>query len=329
MAEKAPMVFISHAREDAEKAKKIYKDLASLGVNSWLDQESILPGQNWKAAINQAIKDCRYFLALLSQNSVNKKGYVQKELAEALDILDEFPPSEIFVVPVRLDDCMPSHSRLNDLHWADMFPNWEDGLKKIVSAITADGHIKLRSNAVDIEPSTQRTIAFMGNGINELDERIFRETYNVMIEIGKEDINADDVARKFIEAGVSNETINESLVILHNRRYIKAQMIFGENVAFVRPTGFGFDKYINTYKNEYLSLYQAVADEIIRGKDKMMDGNMMTSRDIATALNQSDILVRLVLYYFKSKRYMDLGPTIGALFVGLPSTEFIRKYKIA
>jgi hypothetical protein len=167
MAKKTPIVFISYAREDAEKAKKIYKDLTSLGVNAWLDQESILPGQNWKAAINQAIKDCRYFLALLSQNSVNKRGYVQKELAEALNILDEFPPSEIFVIPVRLDDCTPSHTRLNDLHWADMFPNWEDGLTKIVSAIIADGYIKLRSKAVDIEPSMRRAIETMGNGLIE------------------------------------------------------------------------------------------------------------------------------------------------------------------
>jgi hypothetical protein len=329
MAGMTPTIFISYAREDVEEAKRIYKGLTSSGVNAWFDQESILPGQNWKVIISQAIRNCRYFLALLSQNSVNKRGYVQRELSEALDILDEFPSSEIFIIPVRLDGCKPSDPRLNKLHWADMFPDWEDGLRKIVSSINADVPVELTIKGVNIEHSAQRTIAFMGNGINELDERIFRETYNVMIEMGKEDINADDVARKFIEAGVSNETINESLVILHNRGYIKAQMVFGENVAFVRPTGFGFDKYINTYKNEYLSLYQAVADEIIRGKDKMMDGNMMTSRDIATALNQSDILVRLVLYYFKSKRYMDLGPTIGALFVGLPSTEFIRKYKIA
>jgi hypothetical protein len=38
------------------------------------------------------------FLALLSQNSVTKRGYVQKELSEALDILDEFPSSEIFII---------------------------------------------------------------------------------------------------------------------------------------------------------------------------------------------------------------------------------------
>lgn len=121
-----------------------------------------------------------------------------------------------------------------------MFPDWEDGLRKIVAAINADVPVGLTSKCVNIEPITQTTNAVVGNGINELDERIFHETYNVMIEMGKEDINADDIARKFVEAGVGDETINESLVILHNRRYIEAQMIFGENVAFVRPTGFGF-----------------------------------------------------------------------------------------
>jgi hypothetical protein len=128
-------IFISYAREDKEGAKRIYDDLKLLGANVWLDQESLLPGQKWKIAIKQQIRSCRYFLAVLSQNSVNKKGYVQKELAEALDILDEFPESDIFIIPIRLNECKPSHERLNDIHWTDMFPDWNMGLSKICSAI--------------------------------------------------------------------------------------------------------------------------------------------------------------------------------------------------
>ena len=135
MAETSPTIFISYAREDIDAAKRIYSELKSLGANVWLDQESILPGQNWKVAINQEIRNCRYFLAILSQNSVTKKGFVQRELSEALDILKEFPTSDIFIIPIRLNDCVPSHERLKDIQWADMFPSWESGLSKICSAI--------------------------------------------------------------------------------------------------------------------------------------------------------------------------------------------------
>jgi hypothetical protein len=160
MAEKTPMVFISHAHEDAKEAKKIHNDLASSGVNAWLDQESILPGRDWKVAISQAIRNCRYFLALLSQNSVNKRGYVQRELSEALNILDEFPSSEIYIIPVRLDECEPSHARLNDLQWTDMFPNWEDGIRKIVSSIRAGVHdeLKIKVSASDIDAETKKQL---------------------------------------------------------------------------------------------------------------------------------------------------------------------------
>lgn len=128
-------IFISYARMDAEAAKRIYEDLTSLGADVWFDQESLRPGQKWKNTIKQEIKERRYFLAVMSQNSVNKRGYVQKEIVEALEILDEFPPSEIFIIPVRLDNCIPSHARLNDLHRIDMFPKWDDGIKKILSSI--------------------------------------------------------------------------------------------------------------------------------------------------------------------------------------------------
>ena len=36
---------------------------------------------------------------------LNKKGFVQKELKTALEVLDLFHSSERFILPVRLDDC--------------------------------------------------------------------------------------------------------------------------------------------------------------------------------------------------------------------------------
>ncbi len=130
-----PQVFLSYAREDIEAARRLFNDLHEVGVQVWFDKESLLPGQNWKTTIKQAIRDSRFFLALLSAKSLNKRGYVQKELNEALEILDEYPPSQIFIIPARLDDCSPTDDQLRDLNWADMFPDWEKGLARIMKAI--------------------------------------------------------------------------------------------------------------------------------------------------------------------------------------------------
>ncbi len=135
IADDSTTVFISYAHEDMYAAERFHRELTSAGLNVWFDKLSLLPGQDWKVSIKQAINKSRYFLAILSRNSVNKKGFVQNEVAEALEIIKEFPPSEIFIIPVRLDDCEPSHIKLKDFQWADMFPRWEDGFAKVLSAI--------------------------------------------------------------------------------------------------------------------------------------------------------------------------------------------------
>ena len=57
------------------------------------------------------------------------------ELREAIEKLNEYSDSDIFIIPVRLDDCNPNLTRLEEIQWVDMFPHWENGFKKIVQII--------------------------------------------------------------------------------------------------------------------------------------------------------------------------------------------------
>ncbi|MCP4349213.1 MAG: toll/interleukin-1 receptor domain-containing protein [Desulfobacterales bacterium] len=127
-------LFISYVPEDTQDAEKMYEALNQYGAEPFFAKESLVPGQRREVAIRQAIKDSRFFIALLSSNSV-KKGIVNREVASALEQLDDFPESDIFIIPVRLDECTPSHEKLEELHFVDMFPNWEQGFEKIIQAI--------------------------------------------------------------------------------------------------------------------------------------------------------------------------------------------------
>ncbi len=127
-------IFISYAREDFDAAKKLSEDLKQAGFITWLDKESLAPGQNWKTSINNAIKKSRYFIPLLSSKSVKKRGFVQKEFKYALDILDEFPESQIFIIPVRLDDCEIPYEKLKDIEYVDLFPDWNKGEQGFIQA---------------------------------------------------------------------------------------------------------------------------------------------------------------------------------------------------
>ena len=117
-----PRAFISYAHEDQESALRLHRDLTRLGIDAWIDAERLLPGQNWKVAIDDAIRKTDFFIALLSDQSVSKRGYVQKELRTALDVLSLVPASEIFIIPLRLSECEVLEEKLKALHYVDLFP---------------------------------------------------------------------------------------------------------------------------------------------------------------------------------------------------------------
>ncbi len=128
-------VFISYAKEDIKVAEKLYHDLKDARLEPWMDTTKLLGGQRWQATIKDAIKNSSYFLALLSENSVSKKGFVQKEVKFALDELGNYPPDEIYMIPVRLDKSEPTHDELKELHWIDIFPSYKKGLKNILRVL--------------------------------------------------------------------------------------------------------------------------------------------------------------------------------------------------
>jgi hypothetical protein len=125
-------IFLSYAREDEERVKKLYQKLVSAGFKPWMDKKDILPGEIWKSRIPQAIRESDFFLACLSCNSVTKRGWIQREIKGALDIWQEKLDSDIYLIPARLEDCEVPE-RLGDFQWVDLFE--EDGWTRLMKAI--------------------------------------------------------------------------------------------------------------------------------------------------------------------------------------------------
>jgi TIR domain-containing protein len=115
-------IFISYARVDLAIAKDIHKILVRKGHNPWIDIYSIRGGEDWLRAIYRGIDECEIFLAVLSNNSVSKRGVIQKELKQALDKWEGMLPDDIYIVPVRIDDC-PIPELLKHIQVLD----WDDG----------------------------------------------------------------------------------------------------------------------------------------------------------------------------------------------------------
>ena len=126
-------VFISYAREDSAAALRLYDDLKPRAdLRLWLDKKDLLPGQTWSVEIRKAIKKSRYFIALFSSTSVQKRGYVQKEFKLALEVFDEFPEGEIFAIPARLDNCEIPYEKFRSIERVDLFPDWNEGIQRLL-----------------------------------------------------------------------------------------------------------------------------------------------------------------------------------------------------
>ncbi|NJC97323.1 MAG: TIR domain-containing protein [Anaerolineae bacterium] len=145
--EKRPLkVFLCHASGDKPPVRELYKRLTAEGVDAWLDQEKLLPGQDWRMEIPRAVREADVVVICLSKKSITKEGYVQKEIRFALDIAEEKPEGTIFLIPARLEDCVVPE-RLNRWQWVDLYE--QNGFIKLLRSL------KLRADAVDaaVEPA--------------------------------------------------------------------------------------------------------------------------------------------------------------------------------
>ena len=50
----------------------------------------LLPGQDWEREIKKAISESDFFIILLSEKCLSKRGFVQSELRSSFEIVEKF-----------------------------------------------------------------------------------------------------------------------------------------------------------------------------------------------------------------------------------------------
>jgi hypothetical protein len=139
-------VFLCHASQDKPIVRDLYQKLAvEPWIDPWLDEEKLLPGQDWNLEIEKAVEGSDAVVVCLSNNSVTKEGYVQRELRKVLVVAEEKPEGVIFMLPVRLDDC-PLPRQLRDKQAIDYFPK----SKQVAAHDKLKTSLKLRKDHLGI-----------------------------------------------------------------------------------------------------------------------------------------------------------------------------------
>jgi len=125
-------VFLCHSRKDKDVIRILYDKLIGENFDPWLDEKKIIPGVDWDKEITREVKNSDVVLVCLSKDSVDKRGYIHKEIKLALDVADEQPENTIFIIPVRLDECnIPD--RLSKWQWVNYYD--KNGFEQIVKSL--------------------------------------------------------------------------------------------------------------------------------------------------------------------------------------------------
>jgi len=121
-------IFVSYAHEDIAAARALGAAVREIGGDLyWLDKERLLPGSEWEAEIQQAIRrDSRLFLAVISRNTeARAEGFFRREWREAVERSKGIQGRD-FLIPIVIDAeyapdqyrLIPEEFRRYDFGWA-------------------------------------------------------------------------------------------------------------------------------------------------------------------------------------------------------------------
>ncbi|MCU1326424.1 MAG: hypothetical protein JWN34_1794 [Bryobacterales bacterium] len=99
-----PLIFISYASPDLDRVLPYFQAFQGGGFDVWLDRDRLKPGQKWDYEIKRALARATIVIAFVSNNSVDRRGYVQRELKIALDQAFDKLNEDIYIIPMLLDD---------------------------------------------------------------------------------------------------------------------------------------------------------------------------------------------------------------------------------
>jgi len=187
-------VFLCHASADKSAVRELYQRLKGEDwIDPWLDVARILPGQHWTSVIRQSLANADSVIILISNNSINREGFVQRELNYAWELSLEKPRNVIYLIPLRLEECDVPYD-LRERQWADYF-----GEKQEETYLALLQSLKLRhEQKVRLEAEEQKQR-------DTLREKADREAEE---KAGRE--NAEKVARERAERDAAEKADREA-----------------------------------------------------------------------------------------------------------------------
>ena len=323
-------IFLCHASQDKPVVRDLYRRLRSEAwIEPWLDEEKLLPGQDWDMEIEKAVESADAVVVCLSSTSVSKEGYIQRELRFALDIALEKPEGAIFVIPLRLDDCeLPR--RLRSWQYVDFFP--EDHRQRAYQKLLQS--LQLRSKGARPEtsaPEVQTSIppdpsmnTFMapastektGDSISSIGEA---ESRGGVLEVGGtislilyllltsfELFASTGNAATYLMAA---SALVGGLFLIY-RRWIPKLSLFKYSLV-VYLLGYGLNDYFYSDENQIISIFIVVSALVCTGL------LAMSFRSPKKTANYSAVFLAAFLFFYSASAVMNSFTSAPPAIIGL------------
>ncbi|MGC1374604.1 MAG: toll/interleukin-1 receptor domain-containing protein [Anaerolineales bacterium] len=165
-------VFLCYSHQDHENVHKLHNRLKRDGVDVWFDEKKLLGGANWEYEIRKAVRENDVIIVCLSRQC-NSSGFRQKEVEIALDEAALKPQDEIFVIPVRLEECeVPAQLQIRQ--WVDLFRR--GGYLKLMES--------LHSRAAQLQRAAVKLPKPNEAGLGPVEELKPAQTQNIFVNVG-------------------------------------------------------------------------------------------------------------------------------------------------
>jgi TIR domain-containing protein len=126
-------VFVSHSSKDVRFVRRLLKSLERKRVPCWFSEADISAGADWQDEIGRALKECDWYLIVLSPSAV-RSVWVWRELKYAL----RQRRYNSRIIPVLFRNCR--YERLSwtlpDIQYVDFRKDFGSGCKKLLNVLT-------------------------------------------------------------------------------------------------------------------------------------------------------------------------------------------------
>jgi len=141
-------IFLCHTTKDKPQVLDYYYHLTDDGYSSvWIDEEKLIPGHDWKLEIEKALQSSNVVIIFISKKSVNKEGYVQHEIKDAVKLAKKNTKPTL-IIPAKLEECSTPE---NLSEWTSVDLYRKDGFRKLKQILNS------YEERVQVETSTNNS----------------------------------------------------------------------------------------------------------------------------------------------------------------------------